>query len=132
MKGKEKVAIDATKIVAIDASYVNTCHKDNIFVSNDKVVVQKYRAPHVIFVDNHPVRLGRVQWRFLRVLLRGGEYDAAQLSDLAHVTDPRGKISELLRKGLPVRSRWVRSNFGTRWKLYSLDTERIKIAEEGL
>ena len=112
--------------------YVHTCDKDNKNVSHEQVVAQRFAAPFAILVDDRPVRLGRVQWRFLQVLLRGGEYNAAQLSDLAHVTDPRGKISELLAKGLPIRKRWCTSDLGTRWKLYSLDTERVKTPEGGL
>ena len=135
MSKKEMVATSTTKshkTNALNAINVHTCCKDNIFVSDNKIVAQKYRAPHAILVDDRPVRLGRVQWRFLQVLLRGGEYNAAQLSDLAHVTDPRGKISELLAKSLPIRKRWCTSDLGTRWKLYSLDTERVKTPEGGL
>lgn len=129
MSRKKMVAMTATKFQkALNGNYVNT-DKGNNFVTKNKVAAEKYRAPHVILVDDRPVRLGRVQWRFLKVLLRGGEFNAAQLSDLAHVTDPRGKISELLAKGLPIRKRWGCSDLGTRWKLYALDTERVQTAE---
>ena len=65
--------------------------------------------------------IARVQGRVLSVLRDGGRMTALQIGNRAGVTDPRGHISALRRKGIPIADQWVKSqNWGTRCKIYYL------------
>lgn len=68
--------------------------------------------------------IGRVQQRVLSVLRAGGKMTALQIAQLANVTDPRGHIRALRKKGYHIKDIWVKSMvWGTRCKLYYLVKE---------
>ena len=68
--------------------------------------------------------IGRVQQRVLSVLRAGGKMTALQIAQLANVTDPRGHIRSLRKKGYHIKDIWVKSMvWGTRCKLYYLVKE---------
>lgn len=112
-------------------------HKYNKFVSNDKiscgvrpeiVTHQTTRSPYGVEVfyetgqatSSITIYLGRVENRLLKALMEGPA-TAAQLCERAGVTDPRGHISRLRRKGIPIVDYWVDSGLGTKCKVYKLE-----------
>lgn len=68
--------------------------------------------------------LGRVQFRVFYALQRGC-FTAGQLCQRAKVTDPRGHISDLRKKGIPIRDIRVKSKYGTYCKRYYLEGEQL-------
>ncbi len=68
--------------------------------------------------------IGRVQQRVLSALMSGNKMTALQISQIAYVTDPRGHIRSLRKKGYHIKDIWVKSMvWGTRCKLYYLVKE---------
>ena len=78
------------------------------------------RNPFEVEINGIHYNLGRVQFRVLYALQRGS-FTAGQLCQRARVTDPRGHISDLRKKGIPIRDVIVRSVYGTYCKRYYLD-----------
>lgn len=62
--------------------------------------------------------LPRLQRKVIEMLRDGGRYSAADISARLHLSDPRGHISALRRKGFAVLDEWVTSEYGTRYKVY--------------
>lgn len=62
--------------------------------------------------------LPRLQRKVIEMLRDGGRYSAADISARLRLSDPRGHISALRRKGFSVLDEWVTSEYGTRYKVY--------------
>lgn len=133
MKIKENLRPGAEIDLMISNATETLCEYNN-FVSNRKIFVGDFKPERVsrqtvlspfrveITCPSGcvPVYLGRVEFRFLKALMEGPA-TAAQLCERAGVTDPRGHISRLRRKGIPISDYWVESGLGTRCKTYRLE-----------
>lgn len=67
--------------------------------------------------------LPRIQKKVYDLLAGGGKYSTADISICLHLGDPRGHISELRKKGIPILDEWQESEYGTRYKVYFLKME---------
>lgn len=56
----------------------------------------------------------------LSLLRSGGEWSAAEITLRLMVSDPRGIIRELRRKGYRIADRWQKGVYGGRYKRYRL------------
>lgn len=136
MKRKENLRPGAEIDLMISNAAETLC-EDNNFVSNCKIFVGDFhptrlsrntaRSPFRVEVSYETgcergstvVYLGRVEFRFLKALMQGPA-TAAQLCERAGITDPRGHISRLRSKGIPIGDFWVESGLGTKCKRYVL------------
>lgn len=57
--------------------------------------------------------------RILQVLKQGGKYGTIDFVTKAHVCDPHKSIQELIEKGVPIKSEWLKKN-GKRFKVWYL------------
>lgn len=119
-----KMTLNAFETHCEDNKNVSNC---KIFVGDFKperasrqTVLSPFRVEITCPSGCAPVYLGRVEYRFLRALMQGPA-TAAQLCERAGVTDPRGHISRLRRKGIPIVDYWVDSGLGTKCKVYKLE-----------
>lgn len=63
--------------------------------------------------------IARVQGRVLDVLQSGERLTALDIAQRARVTDPRGHIAALKRKGVSILDEWIKSpTWGTRCKVF--------------
>lgn len=63
-------------------------------------------------------QLGRQQGRVLRLLLKGDKLSGGEIARALGMSDPRGHIRDLRRKGYPISDMWVTTQYGTRYKLF--------------
>lgn len=69
-------------------------------------------------VDKVKPNLSRLQRLVYNLLLSGGYYSAADISERLHLSDPRGHIAKIRNKGYLVCDEWQTSIHGTRYKMY--------------
>lgn len=60
------------------------------------------------------------QLRVLSMLSDGRAYTIAEISTALKLSDPRGIIRNLRRKGYPIGDMWQKAVYGTRYKKYFL------------
>lgn len=70
-------------------------------------------------IDNLP----RIQQMVFDLLSDGGKYSAADISIRLYLSDPRGHIAELRKKGIPIHDEWKENEYGARYKVYFLKQE---------
>lgn len=59
-----------------------------------------------------------IQTLVYNYLLTGGMYSAADISTALHLSDPRGHIAELRKKGFAISDEWRKGEYGSRYKVY--------------
>lgn len=70
--------------------------------------------------EQTPPKLSRIQGKVYGLLAGGGRFSAYDIAARLHLSDPRGHIAELRRKGVTVADEWATSEYGTRYKVYFL------------
>lgn len=71
-----------------------------------------------LYSESAIAQLGRQQGRVLRLLLKGGMYSGGDIARELGMSDPRGHIRDLRRKGYPISDIWVNTQYGTRYKKF--------------
>lgn len=66
-----------------------------------------------------PAVLQRLVYNFLA---GGRKYSIADISTALHLSDPRGHISQLQKKGIDIQDEWRKGEFG-RYKVYFLNVK---------
>lgn len=69
-------------------------------------------------IDKGIENLPRIQRKVAYLLNDGGRYSAADISIRLNLSDPRGHIAKLRRKGLPIPDEWCIGEYGTKYKRY--------------
>ena len=70
--------------------------------------------------------------RVLNALRSRGRCSSVELSHILWLSDPRGVISRLRRKGVLIGDEWITSPNGKRYKSYFLiNPEKTEISEHG-
>lgn len=62
--------------------------------------------------------LPRLQRKVVDLLNDGGRYSAADISIRLNLSDPRGHISKLRRKGVQILDEWCTGEYSVRYKRY--------------
>lgn len=62
--------------------------------------------------------LPRIQRKVFNLLNESGRYSAADISIQLNLSDPRGHISKLRRKGFAIADEWCVGEYGVRYKRY--------------
>lgn len=68
--------------------------------------------------DKDTEKLPRIQRKVFELLRKGGRYSVADISTILHLSDPRGHIAALRRKGFAISDEWVTTEYGGRFKRY--------------
>lgn len=68
--------------------------------------------------DKDTQNLPRLQRKVVNLLCEGGRYSAADISIRLNLSDPRGHISKLRRKGIQILDEWCVGEYGVRYKRY--------------
>ena len=64
--------------------------------------------------------LPRVQERLYRLFATGKKFSSADIARKLYLCDPRGNISQLRKRGIPILDEWVQTIDNVRYKLYFL------------
>lgn len=72
----------------------------------------------VMYSESAIAQLGRQQGRVLRLLLKGDKLSGGDIARALGMSDPRGHIRDLRRKGYLISDMWVKTKYGTRYKLF--------------
>ena len=64
--------------------------------------------------------LPRLQRKLYRLLSTGKKYSAADMARILYLCDPRGHISQLRKRGVPIVDEWVQNVHNVRYKRYFL------------
>ncbi|MBO7263885.1 MAG: hypothetical protein J6U93_05125 [Alistipes sp.] len=80
--------------------------------------VMQGSASGAMYSESAIAQLGRQQGRVLRLLLKGQKLSGGEIARALGMSDPRGHIRDLRRKGYPISDMWVTTSYGTRYKLF--------------
>ncbi|MBR1387796.1 MAG: hypothetical protein IJ553_05280 [Alloprevotella sp.] len=69
--------------------------------------------------QNHSTRPAVLQRLVYNFLIGGKKYSAADIATALHLSDPRGHISQLRKKGINIQDEWRQGVYG-RYKVYYL------------
>lgn len=67
------------------------------------------------------LNLSRIQRKVYNLLRLGGKYSVYDITTRLHMSDPRGHIASLRRKGIEVLDEWRTTTEGGRYKVYYIN-----------